>query len=111
MEEGCRLTVPVNNMKQFFIKVSGSQSLLHFAELLALITQSSPWEERDSVNYPEGHYFRQHFGPVEIVAQIADDSAYPDADFLVWERHGSSGQINTLVEALAQRGYTCLQDK
>jgi len=73
-------------MRRLFIKAPHLESLKAFAGRLAVMSQSNPWEERDSVNCPAGHYFRQSFGPVEIVAQIADDPACPTANFLIWVR-------------------------
>jgi hypothetical protein len=97
-------------MRQLFIKAPRSESLAHFASQIAVMSRSSPWEERDSVNYPEGRYFRQRFGALEIVAQVADDTEYPTADFLVWIRAGedSSGHMTVLADALVQRGYALL---
>lgn len=93
-----------------FVKAPALASLSDFAEQLAKFVQSALWEERESVSFPDGHYFRQHFGQLEIVAQIADDAEYPDADFFVWRRKGKdlAGYMDTLARRLVQNGYTLM---
>jgi hypothetical protein len=95
---------------ELFVKAPRSGSLSDFTEHLAKLIQSDPWEERESVNYPGGHCFRQQFGQLEIVAQVADDTEYLDADFLVWGRQGedSAGHMDTLARALDQNGYALM---
>jgi hypothetical protein len=100
-------------VQELYVKAQCSESLVEFVKRLAGLIQSGPWEERESVNYPHGHYFRKYFGPLEIVAQIADDSEYPDADFLIWVRTGedSSGRMGILSELLAEHGYAATRPK
>jgi hypothetical protein len=96
-------------MRELFIKAMDSESLAQFAGRLAAMSQSSPWEKRDSDNYPGGYYFRHRSGGSEIIAQISDDTRFPTADFLV----SVTGkdylrQADGVVDALAQHGYTLL---
>ena len=97
-------------MRQLFVRAPLSASLPDFAEHLAKLIQSAPWEERESASYPDGHYFRQHWGRLEVVAQIADDTEHPDADFLVWARQdeGSAAPLDMLARGLVQSGYVLI---
>lgn len=99
-------------MPELFIKALRSDSLTAFAEQLAVMSQSSPWEECDSVHYPDGRYFRQRFGSVEVVAQVADDFEYPAADFLlwIWNSKDSEGRMDIMADALTRHGYVLLPD-
>jgi hypothetical protein len=89
-------------MGELLIKAQHSEALSDFAKRLADLVQSAPWEEGGSENFPDGYYFRQRFGLLEIVAQIADDSEHPDADFLLWIRgsEDSGGLMDTLAQML-----------
>ena len=49
-------------------------------------------ERRENVNFPEGYYFRLRLERVEVVVQIADDTAHPDTDF-------SSGLAKAMTRA------------
>ncbi|QOZ47208.1 hypothetical protein XH89_29780 [Bradyrhizobium sp. CCBAU 53340] len=103
-------TKGANEVPAFFVKAPRSMALRDFAEHLAKLAQSDRWEERDSVNYPDGYYFRQCFGQLEIVAQIADGTEFSDADFLIWVRKGEDMDRRTeaLANMLVQSGYVLI---
>ena len=88
-------------------------SLDRFAATISTLIHCTA-EERDSVNFPEGYYFRLRLENAEIMVQIADDTDHPDSDFLVWVPKGDDEIRQHLLAGIAdhlhREGYAVETD-
>lgn len=63
-------------------KRHSTQTLDEFVSELPLLVGCSPWERRESSNYPpEGRYFRCSALGVELVVCLADETEFAEYDF------------------------------
>ena len=97
-----------------FIKTKNAQSLEAFARQIFVLLNVQPKETRYSENAPSGRYLYGEALGLRVVLTEADDSDFPDYDFLLcfraqndWatiDRHSLDGLADIVAKHLARHG-------
>ncbi len=100
----------------FIATDSSQQSLEEFARRLFSRLGVAHFEERESSNYVEGHYFRSVAVGIEITVAYADEQGLQDYRFWISMQPEPSGNpdgnylhehAHTLAQMLSQHGWRC----
>ena len=76
-----------------------------FSDQVASLAAIPTFKERDSLNYPDGHYYKLEHDAVTVSVAVADHIDFPDYNFwlTIRPKSNSAVTVSTFTENLARK--------